>query len=86
MRSENEPTLYVKKEGKSDFFIICLYVDDIIYTTSSNPLLDKFKSQMMNGFEISDMGLLHYFLGLEVYQVEDKIFFFVKKIYQIYYE
>ena len=42
MRSENEPTFYLKKEGKSDFIIICLYIDDIIYTSSSNSLLDKF--------------------------------------------
>ncbi|KAA3467261.1 Retrovirus-related Pol polyprotein from transposon TNT 1-94 [Gossypium australe] len=67
---ENEPTLYVKKEG-NDFIIVCLYVDDIIYTSSSTFLVDKFKSQMMNEFEMSDMGLLHYFLGLEVYQAED---------------
>ena len=86
MRSENEPTLYVKKEGKSDLIIICLYVDDIIYTSSSNSLLVKFMSQMMSEFEMSDMGLLHYFLGLKVYQVEDRIFYFTKKICQRYYE
>jgi len=79
MRSENEPTLYVKKEGKNDFIIICLYVDDIIYTSSSIFLVDEFKSQMMNEFEMSDMGLLHYFLGLEVYQTEDGIFISQRK-------
>ncbi|KAK9148869.1 hypothetical protein Scep_007626 [Stephania cephalantha] len=78
-RSENEPTLYVKKEGKSDFIIICLYVDDIIYTSSSSSLLNKFKSQMMHEFEMSDMGLLHYFLGLEVSQVEDGVFLSQRK-------
>jgi len=79
MRSENEPTLYVKKEGKNDFIIICLYVDDIIYTSSSIFLVHEFKSQMMNEFEMSDMGLLHYFLGLEVYQIEDRIFISQRK-------
>jgi len=79
MRSENEPTLYVKKEAKNDFIIICLYVDDIIYTSSSIFLVDEFKSQMMNEFEISYMGLLHYFLGLEVYQIEDGIFISQRK-------
>ncbi|KAK9101268.1 hypothetical protein Scep_024698 [Stephania cephalantha] len=78
-RSENEPTLYVKKEGKSDLIIICLYVDDIIYTSSSSSLLNKFKSQMMHEFEMSDMGLLHYFLGLEVSQVEDGVFLSQRK-------
>lgn len=79
MRSENELTLYVKKEGKNNFIIVCLYVDDIIYTSSSTLLVDEFKSQMMNEFEMSDMGLLHYFLGLEVYQAEDGIFISQRK-------
>lgn len=48
LRSENEPTLYVMKEGKNDFIIICLYVDDIIYTSSS-----LFKSRTMHEFEMS---------------------------------
>lgn len=33
-RSENEPTLYVKKRGNGDFLVVCLYVDDIIYMGS----------------------------------------------------
>jgi len=34
---------------------------------------------MMNEFEMSDMGLLHYFLGLEVHQAEDGIFLSQRK-------
>ncbi|CAL5390436.1 unnamed protein product [Camellia sinensis] len=79
LRSENEPTLYVKKEGKNDFIIICLYVDDIIYTSSSSSFVAEFKSRMMHEFEMSDMGLLHYFLGLEVQQAEDGIFISQRK-------
>ena len=67
MRSENEPRLYVKKEDKRDFIIICLYGGDIIYTSSSNSLLYKFKCQIMSEFEMSDMSLLHYFLGIDVF-------------------
>ncbi|XP_049387663.1 uncharacterized mitochondrial protein AtMg00810-like, partial [Solanum stenotomum] len=78
MRSENEPTLYVKSKG-NDFIIVCLYVDDIIYTSSSISLVDEFKSQMKNEFEMSDIGLLHYFLGLEVHQAEDGIFLSQRK-------
>ena len=79
MRSEKEPTLYLKKKGKNDFIIVCLYVDDIIYTSSSSFLVNEFKSQMMNEFEMSDMGLLHYFLGLEIQQAEDGIFISQRK-------
>ena len=78
MRSDDEPTLHVKKKGNA-FIIVCLYVDDIIYSTSSISLVDEFKSQMMNEFEMSDMGLIHYFLGVEVHQDGDGIFLSQRK-------
>ena len=64
-RSNNEPTLYLKKEGEHNILMVCLYVDDIIYMGSSNSLVTEFKKCMMNKFEMLDLGLLHYFLGLE---------------------
>ena len=54
IRCENKPTIYVKKEY-DDFIIVFLYVDDIIYTSSSRSLLEEFKFQILNEFEISDM-------------------------------
>ena len=78
IRSENKPTLYVKKEG-NDFIIVCLYVDDIIYSSSFGSLVDNFKSQIMNEFEMSGMVLLHYFLGLDVHQTDDGIFLLQRK-------
>ena len=57
-----------------DVLIICVYVDDIIYTGSSYPLIQEFKSSMMKEFDMSDLGLLHYFLGLQIMQTDDGIF------------
>lgn len=74
MRSDNEPMLYIKKKG-NDFIIVCLYVDDIIYSSSSVSLVDEFKSQMMNEFEMSDMGLLHYFWALKSIKLKIEYFF-----------
>lgn len=73
-RSKNEPTLYLKIEGKNDLFIVCLCVDDMIYMDYSSSLIDEFKFNMKKEFEMSYLGMLHYFLGLEVKQVEDGIF------------
>lgn len=77
-KSENEPTLYIKKQG-TDFMILCLYVDDIIYMGSNLPMLEEFKGFMMNKFEMTDLGLLHYFLGLEIIQDKAGIFVCQKK-------
>ncbi|GKA42474.1 uncharacterized mitochondrial protein-like protein [Tanacetum coccineum] len=41
---------------------------------SSQKLVSEFKSCMMSEFEMSDLGNLKYFLGLEVKQADDGIF------------
>lgn len=78
-RSENEPTLYLKQHDKGDFLVVCLYVDDMIYMGTSESLITEFKSSMMRNFEMTDLGLLKYFLGLEVMQSKDGIFVTQKK-------
>lgn len=78
-RSENEPTLYLKKTGKDEFLVVCLYVDDMIYMGSNELIIAEFKTCMMKKFEMTDLGLLHYFLGLEVKQGFDGIFISQRK-------
>lgn len=78
-RSPNEPTLYMKRQGTSDILVVCLYVDDMIYMGSCESLVAEFKSSMMDKFKMSDLGLLHYFPGLEVNQSADGIFISQKK-------
>ncbi|KAL6324301.1 hypothetical protein AAG906_007424 [Vitis piasezkii] len=47
---------------------------DTIYMGSFFSLINEFKAYMKKKFEMSDLGLLHFFLGLEVKQVEDGVF------------
>lgn len=56
VRSDNEPTLYVKGSKLSDFLIVCVYVDDIIYLGSSQNLFEEFRSSMTKEFEMTDLG------------------------------
>ncbi|KAJ8616030.1 hypothetical protein MRB53_035402 [Persea americana] len=73
-RSDREPTLYAKRSGKGDFLMVCLYVDDMIFAGSSQVLVDEFKKHMKTEFDMTDLGSLKFFLGLEVTQGEDGIF------------
>lgn len=57
-----------------EVLIVCLYVDDLIYTSNSQSLIDEFRQSMINGFEMTDLGAMNYFLGLEVKQCDDGIF------------
>ena len=59
-----------KKIG--NILILFLCVDDMIYTR--NMLLDEFKVAMTNEFEMKDLGLMKYFLCIEVKQSDDVIF------------
>ena len=69
----------MKKKGDVDFLVVCLYVDDMIYMGSSELIIAEFKFNMMRKFEMSDLGLLHYFLGLELNQNSDDIFISQRK-------
>lgn len=69
----------MKKRGNGDFLVVCLYVDDIIYMGSCESIVAKFKNCMMSKFEMSDLGMLHYFLGLEIKQGLDGIFILQRK-------
>ena len=71
-KSDCEPTFY-QKEG-DDILLVCLYEDDVIYMGSKETMVEDFKQRLMCTFEMSDLGLLHYFLGLEVKQEEDGVF------------
>ena len=57
--------------------IICLYVDNIIYT--SNLILKEIKTFMKNEFEMTDLVPMKYFLGFEVTQTDQGIFIFQHK-------
>ncbi|CAL5408817.1 unnamed protein product [Camellia sinensis] len=77
-----EPTLFIKSESDGKLLIVCLYVDDLIYTGNDSAMFDAFKSSMMKEFAMTDLGMLHYFLGIEVIQSSDAIFLSQRKYAQ----
>ena len=74
LRSKSEPSLYVKKSGTHDFLIACLYVDDLIYVGTNADMVEDFKNSMKEEFEMTDLGLMKYFLGIQVKQSKGEIF------------
>ena len=54
--------MFVKKYQQGKMFIACIYVDDMIYT--SHLMLEEFRIDMKKEFEMTDLGLMKYFLGL----------------------
>jgi len=69
----SEQGVYVKcwiYERKEEKLLVCLYIDDMLVTGSNTNLINKFKSQMHNEFEMNDLGKLLYFLGTEFQNME----------------
>jgi hypothetical protein len=73
-RSENEATLYLKQDEDGLQLVISLYVDDMLVTRSNVKLLAEFKREMQDVFEMSDVGIMNYFLGMEIHQCSLGIF------------
>lgn len=67
-KCSHEHTLFLKHEVGGKFLIISLYVDDLIYTGNDVELCEKFKKSMKLEFDMSDLGKMKYFLGVEVQQ------------------
>jgi len=72
-RSNGEPTLYIK-QSKDMFLTVVLYVDDLIFMGNDETLVEEFKEAMKREFEMIDLGLLKFFLGIEIQQEEQGIF------------
>lgn len=51
-----------------------IYVDDLIFTGNDVVMFDEFKSSMKNEFDMSDLGRMKYFLGVEVVQRDEGIY------------
>ncbi|WVZ89103.1 hypothetical protein U9M48_035556 [Paspalum notatum var. saurae] len=60
-----DKTLFLLSRG-GDTLIVQIYVDDIIFGGSSHALLSSFVEQMSREFEMSLMGELQFFLGLQI--------------------
>ena len=73
-RSPSEPSLYFKKKGMKDFLLVCLYVDDLIYECKNPEMVAEFKEAIMKEYEMTDLGPMKYFLGIQVRQCKGEIF------------
>ena len=64
---------------QANFIVISLYIDDLLVTGSNVELIQQFKDDMMQVFEMTDLGEMSYFLGMEVKQIEGDIFISQRK-------
>jgi hypothetical protein len=66
-------TMFTLKHG-NDFLLVQIYVDDIIFSGSSPSLMSSFQATMENEFQMSMMGELTFFLGIQVKKTKQGTF------------
>nr|GEV32682.1 putative ribonuclease H-like domain-containing protein [Tanacetum cinerariifolium] len=72
-RGKIDQTLFIKKQ-KSDILLVQVYVDDIIFRSTNKELCKAFERLMKDKFQMSSIGELNFFLGLQVRQKDNGIF------------
>ena len=71
-RCHSDNNVYTKRVD-GHLIMLVLYVDDLILTSSDPKLINHVKSSLKNKFEMTDLGYLHYFLGIQVLQSKEGI-------------
>ncbi|KAK6123422.1 hypothetical protein DH2020_042845 [Rehmannia glutinosa] len=72
-RGKVDTTLFVFEKGQ-DCLLVQIYVDDIIFGATNESLCKKFSKLMQGEFEMSMMGELNFFLGLQIKQCQEGIY------------
>ena len=73
IRGKADQTLFIKRED-GELIVAQVYVDDIIFGFTKDELAHNFSQLMQAKFEISMIGELNHFLGLQIHQQESGIF------------
>nr|GEX89760.1 putative ribonuclease H-like domain-containing protein [Tanacetum cinerariifolium] len=72
-RGTIDQTIFIKKQ-KGDILLVQICVDDVIFGATNKDLCRSFEKLMKDKFQMSSMGELTFFLGLQVKQKKDGIF------------
>nr|GEV82595.1 retrovirus-related Pol polyprotein from transposon TNT 1-94 [Tanacetum cinerariifolium] len=76
-----DPTLFITKH-MGDILLVQIYVDDIIFGSTNLNLSKRFEKLMHNKFQMSMMGELKFFLGIQIHQSPRGIFINQAKYFQ----
>ena len=77
-RAKADQTLFIKKED-SELLVAQVYIDDIIFGSTKDELAYSLSKLMQAEFEMSMIGELTHFLGLQIHQQDSGIFLYQSK-------
>jgi hypothetical protein len=68
-----DTTLFTKKTD-NDLFVLQIYVDDIMFGSTNQDFYEEFGKMMANEFDMSMIGELSYFFGLQIKKLKNDTF------------
>lgn len=66
-QSPHEAVVY-RRARDGNALLVGIYIDDLVITGTKEAKVEAFKKEMRAAFQMSDMGLLSFYLGIEVWQ------------------
>jgi hypothetical protein len=57
-----------------DTLIVVVYIDELIITVNNNDIIIRLKKKLVDSFDMTDLGTLHYFMGFQVLPLCDGFF------------
>ena len=72
-QSKNEYSMFTKGTFTKDFTVILVYVDDVLLSGNNEDEIKRIKQGLDQTFTIKDLGLMKYFLSLEIARTKDGI-------------
>lgn len=60
-----DPNLYLRQHGR-EIIIVVVHIDDMVIAGNIEELIASYQDDSKRSFDMIDLGLLHYYLGLEV--------------------
>ena len=79
VRCPSEHILFVKTQGEGKILVVSIYMDDLVFTESDIEMFTEFKASMKREFDITDLGKMKFFLGVEVVWNDKGIYLSKKK-------
>ena len=73
----------MKKVGRSVVYLV-VYVDDLLITGNNDDYIVSIKRELKKVFDMTDLGLLHYYLGTEVDKNQSTFSFLRKNMLESY--
>ena len=64
-RCKNKYVLY-KMKLNENLLLVCIYVDDLIFIGNNPSMFQDFKNDLSKEFDMTDIGLMAYYLGIEI--------------------